>query len=58
MNYPGRGLLGGFNVIRGDQDRHVMRPTRLPARDMAAAIRWFCAGNNPTWPKAPDRCAK
>jgi hypothetical protein len=31
-----------------------MRQTRLPARNLAAPIRWSCAGNDPTWPKAPD----
>ena len=32
-----------------------MRQTRLPVRNLAAPIRWFRAGNDPTWPKAPDR---
>ena len=35
-----------------------MRQTRLPARNLAPPIRWSCAGNDPTWPKAPDRRRK
>jgi hypothetical protein len=44
--------------IRDDSNRHVMRQTRLPARNMAGPIRWSCAGNDPTWPKAPGRRRK
>jgi hypothetical protein len=41
--------------IPDDQDRHVMRQTRLSARYMAGSIGWSCAGNNPTRPNAADR---
>jgi hypothetical protein len=31
-----------------------MTQTRLPARNLVGTIRWSCAGNDLTWPKAPD----